>query len=79
MFYGDIIVINTIHVFASQITKPRASKIEYITRANVSVIKSTEDYIVPCVFIDISRVTSSSFAAIPPRMVLISIVYIYIR
>lgn len=63
MFHGDIIVINTIRVFASQITKPRASKIEYITRASVSVIKSTEDYIVPCVFIDISRVTSSSFAA----------------
>jgi len=65
MFHGDIIVINTILVFASQITKPRAGKIEYITRESVSVIKSTEDYIVYCVFIDISRVTSSSFTAIP--------------
>lgn len=64
MFHGDIIVINTIRVFASQITKPRASKIEYITRASVSVIKSMEDYIVPRVFIDTSRVTSSSFAAV---------------
>lgn len=45
MFYGDIIVINIIHVFASQITKPRASKIEYITRANVSVVLKAQKII----------------------------------